>query len=112
MWSLGCTFYEILTGKESPFFDKSEFNVLKKVVRGEVDYPPNMNEDAKDLIQKLLRRNPLDRIGSRKNGGFNNLKNHPYFEGINFDDVVHEEPSFVPKRKHIDEMFEGFSESG
>jgi len=37
---------------------------------------------AKQLIYRLLQRDPTSRLGS--NGGANDIKNHPFFRGINW----------------------------
>ena len=41
-----------------------------------------MSDDLKDLITKLLDRNPVTRLGSR--GGINEVIAHPFFQGIDF----------------------------
>lgn len=36
-----------------------------------------------DLIQRLLRSNPKERLGVV--GGYQEIKSHPFFEGIRWD---------------------------
>ena len=43
-----------------------------------------VDEVAKDLIQKLLTFNPSERLGSNEDA--NDIKNHKFFEGINWDE--------------------------
>jgi hypothetical protein len=40
-----------------------------------------MPEDAKDLVDKLLKKNPEERLGS---ANFEDLKAHQYFKSIDF----------------------------
>jgi NIMA (never in mitosis gene a)-related kinase len=66
VWSLGCIIYELVTFK-SPFRteDKSLHNLCMQIVKGE--YPKITDEKygdfVKDLIDKMLKVNPEERIG-------------------------------------------------
>lgn len=44
-----------------------------------------MDRDLRNLIDRLMQLNPLDRIGAF--GQFHMLKEHPYFEFIDWDKV-------------------------
>ncbi len=44
-----------------------------------------MSPHAKDLIKKLLCRDPRKRLGANKDSEW--IKEHPFFEGINWEDV-------------------------
>ena len=49
-----------------------------------------MTPESIDLIDKLLQANPLDRLGYGPKGSnydFAALKAHPFFDGLNFDDI-------------------------
>jgi hypothetical protein len=61
-----------------------------------------VSENAKSLIDALLKTNPRERLGS---GGVDEIKNHPFFEGINWDDVLKKKvkPPYVPVIKKIEE---------
>lgn len=41
-----------------------------------------MNVHAKDLIDKLMKLNPFERLGY---ASYADLKMHPFFDGIDFD---------------------------
>ncbi|XP_051502754.1 serine/threonine-protein kinase PLK4 isoform X1 [Myxocyprinus asiaticus] len=57
VWSLGCMFYAFLTGRP-PFDTDTVKHTLNKVVLGEYQMPTHISEEAQDLIQQLLQRNP------------------------------------------------------
>ena len=42
-----------------------------------------MSEELKDIITKLLERNPNTRLGSKQD--IDEVKAHPFFKGINWD---------------------------
>ena len=51
--------------------------------------PKNMSANAKDLIKKLLCRDPRKRLGANKDS--EELKEHPFFDGINWQEVMNRE---------------------
>ena len=42
-----------------------------------------MSKEAKDIIQLLLKKNPYERLGHKTE-----VKAHPWFKSINFDDII------------------------
>ena len=46
----------------------------------------SLSEDAKDVIRKLLEKNPKKRLGSQS--GIEEIKKHPFFASIDFDLIV------------------------
>jgi serine/threonine protein kinase len=61
LWSLGVLCYELLVGKP-PFETESHDGTYKKIVKVEYKCPSTMSPDAIDLIGKLLRKNPSERL--------------------------------------------------
>ncbi|KAK4385526.1 protein kinase G11A [Sesamum angolense] len=51
--------------------------------------------DAKDLISQLLNKDPSKRMGSMM--GATAIKNHPFFEGVNWALLRCTKPPYVPK---------------
>ena len=48
-----------------------------------------MSANAKDLIKRLLSRDPRKRLGANRDS--EELKEHPFFEGISWQDVMNRE---------------------
>lgn len=58
------------------------------------------DKDAKDLIKKLLRVNPLKRLGGGAIGSpydMDSLKKHPFFKGKSFEGCTKQVPPFSQK---------------
>ena len=90
LWALGCMIYEMLTGV-TPFFDTNEMQVYEKIINCSYDKrPEGLDPDAADLIEKLLQLNPRERLGAGAPGsgyGYDTLKAHPFFAGVNLWDI-------------------------
>ncbi|KAJ3204106.1 hypothetical protein HDU67_009773, partial [Dinochytrium kinnereticum] len=71
-WSLGCMLYTVLTGKP-PFDSKVVKNTLDKVTRAEYTLPDHLSASARDLIQKLLMKEPQKRLPLAQ------VMRHPWF---------------------------------
>ena len=56
-----------------------------------------MSDDARDLISKLLEKNPKERIGYE--GGIEEIIAHPWFKDIDIDMLLNKQldPPFIPK---------------
>lgn len=71
-WSCGIILYVMLTGKQ-PFYDEDDEVLLDKVNAGVVEYPEYMSDGARDLIMKLLEKDP------KKRYSLSRVKRHPWF---------------------------------
>jgi serine/threonine protein kinase len=69
LWALGCTIYEILTGRV-PFYGSNEIEVYGKILTGDLDWTDteNISNEAKDFIKKLLILKPNLRLGMGEKG--------------------------------------------
>ncbi|XP_074921742.1 ribosomal protein S6 kinase alpha-5 isoform X3 [Chelonoidis abingdonii] len=89
-WSLGVLMYELLTGA-SPFTVDGEKNsqaeISRRILKSEPPYPQEMSALAKDVIQRLLMKDPKKRLGCGP-GGADEIRQHPFFQKINWDDLA------------------------
>mmetsp|Transcript_47743 Transcript_47743/g.72174 ORF Transcript_47743/g.72174 Transcript_47743/m.72174 type:complete len:161 (+) Transcript_47743:104-586(+) len=87
-WALGILLYEMIVG-QSPFASPglAEVKMFRKIVNAKFPFPDqrrhgiDVTDKAKDVIARLLTKNPSERLGSLA-GGDDDIKNHPYFENI------------------------------
>ena len=61
VWGLGCMMYTLLVGRP-PFDTDGIKSTLTKVVMSDFTLPSYLSMEAKDLLDRLLRKNPSDRI--------------------------------------------------
>ncbi|XP_058109429.1 serine/threonine-protein kinase ATG1c-like isoform X2 [Magnolia sinica] len=65
LWSVGAILFQLVTGK-TPFSGNNQIQLLQNIVKSnELQFPSdksNLSSDCLDLCQKLLRRNPVERL--------------------------------------------------
>lgn len=118
-WSIGILIYEMIVGFP-PFYHSNQQTMYELIEKFPVKFPDPvkhkipMSEEVKDLLTKLLEKDPKDRIGSE--GGVDEIIAHPWFDGFDFDKLVKFEldPPMIPKlsddledTSNFDEEFTG-----
>lgn len=103
-WSFGVLTYEMIEGR-TPFYREGmgQIKLFKSICKGEFEFAKTINTspEVKDLIQRLLAIDPMQRIGSLANG-INEIYAHPWFSGINFGKLRQKgiEAPWIPKVKN------------
>ncbi|KAI1895189.1 hypothetical protein AGOR_G00103750 [Albula goreensis] len=89
-WSLGVLMYELMTGG-SPFTvdgdENSHTDISRRILKKDPPFPKDMGPLAKDVIQRLLTKDPKKRLGSGPSGA-ENVKRHPFYQKINWEDLA------------------------
>jgi protein-serine/threonine kinase len=101
-WYLvGVVFYEMLVGIPPYYADKKE-QLFMNIEKAPLKTPNFLSENAKDLINKLLERNPLKRLGSGQKDA-EEIKTHSFFQTVNWEDVLAKKikPPFIPPKKTL-----------
>ena len=97
-WSFGILLFEMLCGLP-PFYVENVDKMYELIKNSSVKFPRRitLSEEAKDVIRKLLEKNPKKRLGSQ--GGIEEIKKHPFFASIDFDMVEQKKMKapFIPE---------------
>jgi len=86
LWALGCIIYQMIAGRFA-FSGLSHFLTWQKIKQLEYSFPEGFDPEAKDLIQKLIVRDPTQRLGAGPPGSafsMQSLRSHPFFASINW----------------------------
>ncbi|KAI1238554.1 hypothetical protein IHE44_0013288 [Lamprotornis superbus] len=86
-WSLGILVYELLTGSP-PFSGADQMMTYNLILKGieKLDFPKTITRRPEDLIRRLCRQNPTERLGNLRNG-INDIKKHRWLSGFNWDSL-------------------------
>ena len=78
-WEFGIFIHEMVFGS-TPFRASRREQTFHNIIHQPLEFPsaPAVSSDLKDLLRKLLQRDPSQRLGTR--GGAEEVKNHPFFK--------------------------------
>ena len=108
-WSVGVIFFEMLIGY-APFCSEETKEVCYKVLNWKkyLKIPDDftLSEEAEDLINKMIN-NQEERLGKN---GIEEIKAHPFFKGIDWDNIRNTKAPFIPdiKNDYDTKYFENF----
>ncbi|KAJ8383327.1 hypothetical protein AAFF_G00221870 [Aldrovandia affinis] len=101
-WAMGIILYEFLVGCV-PFFGDTPEELFGQVVSDEIVWPEGdygVPADAQDLITRLLRQTPQDRLGS---GAAAEVKLHVFFLGLDWNGLLRQKAEFIPQLEAEDD---------
>ncbi|KAJ5577066.1 AGC-kinase C-terminal [Penicillium sp. DV-2018c] len=82
-WSLGALGFDLLTGSP-PFRANNHAKLQEKIVKQKLALPYFLGPDAKDLLTRLLRKEPSKRLGYHSQKDLQIIKNHRFFRKIDW----------------------------
>lgn len=95
LWAFGCIVYQMIAGLP-PFRAATEFLTFQKVLKMDYEFPEEFPADAKDLVDKILVLDHYQRLGSDDKGDtYESIRNHPFFDGIDWDNLYEETPPVI-----------------
>lgn len=87
--------------QQSPFRGEDEDEIYDAILADEPLYPIHMPRDSVSILQKLLTREPDQRLGSGPTDA-QEVMSQPFFRNIVWDDIYHKrvQPPFLPTIKN------------
>ena len=110
-WSIGVMFFEMVVGYP-PFFSENPSDTCKKILKWKqyfsIPNDANLSPEAKSLIKSMVTT-PENRLGYN---GVEEIKKHPFFKGINWDNIRNVKAPFIPdiKNDYDTKYFDTFPE--
>ena len=96
IWSCGVILYTLLTGS-LPFNEKQTAKLYNKIRECKYVLPENLSDSAKDLIFRMLQKDPLNRIS------ISEIKQHKWFSNkLNLFQVIDNHRFIYGSRNQID----------
>ncbi|EDQ92414.1 uncharacterized protein MONBRDRAFT_13470, partial [Monosiga brevicollis MX1] len=91
-WSLGALTFDMLTG-QPPFSAGNRKKTMDRILRAKPNFPPFITPYAKDILRKLLKRKPSERLSSAAE-----IKAHRFFRDVDWQVALDRrlEPPFIP----------------
>jgi protein-serine/threonine kinase len=96
-WTFGILMYEMLYGV-TPFRGQSQTDTFDRIEKAQFKFPEHarctVSKDCKNLIKKLLSRQPKKRLGYEQ--GAAEIKSHGFFSKITWSLIRNQTPPIVP----------------
>lgn len=82
-WSFGILGFDLLTGA-SPFRANNDMKIREKILKSKLVMPYFLSPDAKDLLTRLLRKEPKKRLGACMPKDLQTIKKHRFFRKVDW----------------------------
>jgi len=98
-WSIGVMFFEMVVGFP-PFFSENPSDTCKKIVKWKEHFSipadANLSPEAESFILRMVSQ-PESRLGVH---GVEEIKKHPFFKGIDWNNMRNMKAPFIPELKN------------
>jgi serine/threonine kinase 38 len=98
-WSIGVMFFEMVVGFP-PFFSENPSDTCKKIVKWREHFSipedANLSPEAESFILRMVSQ-PESRLGVH---GVEEIKKHPFFKGIDWNNIRNMKAPFIPQLKN------------
>ncbi|KAM7258107.1 hypothetical protein ACFE04_013848 [Oxalis oulophora] len=101
-WSVGIILFELIT-EIPPFTAECPEIIFDNILNRKIPWPSvpcEMSYEAQDLVSRFLIYDPAQRLGAN---GASEVKVHPFFKGVDWDNVASQKAAFVPLPESVDD---------
>ncbi len=81
-YQTGTLLYEMVVGIPA-YYSKNPSHFVINILKAKLKFPTLLSPEIMDLIIKLLRRKPEERLGFQNDA--EDIKNHKFFDGYNWE---------------------------
>lgn len=119
LWALGTIIFQMITNV-MPFDAPNEYLIYKKIQSLDYAFPQNMEPSARDLISRLIRLEPLERLGAMDDleQGYKSIRQHSFLAGLDNTEACLGDPVgsastslHDPDLANIDQIVPGLDET-
>ncbi|CAG5094917.1 Oidioi.mRNA.OKI2018_I69.XSR.g13946.t1.cds [Oikopleura dioica] len=105
-WAFGVVLYEFVHGI-TPFYAETVEDVFSNIVKGKIEFMEEedcedeeelIDPNCRDIIQNLLLIEPANRLASAED-----IKAHPYFEDVDWNNIIRQKAQFIPELSNEDD---------
>lgn len=89
-WSFGALGFDLMTGSP-PFQGQNHAKIQERIVKQKLVMPYYLSPDAKDLLTRLLRKEPNKRLGANMPKDLLAIKKHRFFRKIDWKKLAKRE---------------------
>ena len=99
IWTLGIFLYQMLVG-HTPFEDIDPTRIQQKIFEGKINFPKDIDPDARSLIKHLLKTDYKKRLACGKKG-ICEIIDDPFFKGFDWTNLLLQnlKAPYIPKIK-------------
>ncbi|XP_065665835.1 cGMP-dependent protein kinase 1 [Hydra vulgaris] len=102
-WSLGILIYELMVGNP-PFTSSDPMSTYNIILRGieVLEFSNLVTKNAQNLIKRLCKENPMERLGNQKDG-VDDIRKHKWYQGFHWSGLRNRslQAPIVPKIRNI-----------
>ncbi|KAI9503909.1 kinase-like domain-containing protein [Coemansia spiralis] len=98
-WALGILIFEMIAGYP-PFYDEDHYRLYEKILAGRIQWPPQFDPVARDLVSRLLTADLSRRLGNLHRGSAD-IKEHRWFAEVDWNRLAAREipAPLIPPQK-------------
>ncbi|KAK3241382.1 hypothetical protein CYMTET_48848 [Cymbomonas tetramitiformis] len=88
LWAFGILVFEMLAGYP-PFESDQEKDMIRACLKGDIEFPDDFDQPARDLVKSLCKTDTKQRLGMDPVRGSEEIKAHAFFADVDWHGIAH-----------------------